>query len=116
MFCVGWLMTPIMGSIQDHYAVKMLSPEAAEVVVANGGIDERKAALVADPLVKLEVEEAKRYSAEMTYRWVAAVPAFLAVVFLALLFYFRSLGGYRAVSVSSREERSPIRMQPSLSH
>lgn len=113
MFCVGWLMTPIMGSIQDHYAVQSLSPRAAESVVAHGGIDERKAALVTDAVVKAEIEQAKRYSAEMTYRWVAAVPAFLAFVFLMLLFYFRSLGGYRPVSVVATVE--PSGTQPRFS-
>lgn len=100
MFCVGWLMTPIMGSIQDHYAVQSLSPKTVETVVQHGGIDERRANQVQDPFMKMEIEEAKRYSAEMTYRWVAAVPVLLALVFAGLLFYFRSIGGYKPVNVA----------------
>ena len=107
MFSAGWLMTPIMGSIQDYYAVQSLSPAAVEQVVSHGGIDPVKASAIVSPQLQLEIERAQQVSAAMTYRWVAVVPAFLTIVFLGLFFYFRSIGGYRAVRLSGMQQTSP---------
>ncbi len=97
MFSVGWLMAPIMGQIQDHYSVQSLSSHARTLVVTDNGLDERKVAAVTDPAVKTEIDEAKQYSATMTYRWVTVLPILLTIIFTTLYFYFASRGGYRAV-------------------
>jgi len=97
MFSAGKLMVNFMGSIQDHYAVQSLSAEARNAVVTNGGVDERKVAAVSDPVIRNEVEAAKHYSATMTYRWVAVIPALLTAIFGVLFLYFRAQGGYHAV-------------------
>lgn len=99
MFCVGWIMTPVMGKMQDRYLVKSLSPELRERVTTAGELDERK--LMGLPHAHdAEVDHAKRYSATMTYRSVAVVPLALVAIFLGLLVYFRLQGGYRVVRLS----------------
>ena len=102
MFAVGWLASPIMGAIQDHYSVRELSPAVQEMVVNNGGLDEGKVAQVTDAQAKREIERAKQISAVMTYRWVSAIPAFLTFVFAFMFLSFRSAGGYDAIRISPR--------------
>jgi MFS family permease len=102
MFCAGWLMSPIMGAIQDHYALSALPEKAYVQVVTDNGLDERKVMQVTDPEVTAAVDQAKKYSAEMTYRWVSLVPAVLAFVFFGLFLGFRKRGGYRAVSIAKQ--------------
>ncbi|MEZ4752572.1 MAG: MFS transporter [Bdellovibrionota bacterium] len=114
MFSAGFLMVHAMGSIQDYYAVKHLSPQTRQLVVTGNGLDEKKALIAGevDASVRSEVEAAKQYSAVMTYRWVAAIPAFLVFAFTALYLYFRAQGGYQAVSIDDRRRhgmrRSPL--------
>jgi MFS family permease len=107
MFSAGWLATPIMGSIQDHYAVNQLSEHARDLVVSHGGIDERKAMDVVDADVVREIEGARQYSAAMTYRWVAVVPAILTLIFGLLYLAFRAAGGYSAVRISRASPLAP---------
>jgi len=98
MFCVGWVMTPVMGSLQDRYTLEALPAALHEQVMTDGRLDQVKLIEVESrPEAKGAVAWAHRYSASMTYRRVAMVPVFLTLVFAALYFYFRSLGGYRAV-------------------
>ncbi len=111
MFCVGWLMTPVMGAIQDHYAVESLSVETRAIVATEDGkaIDRRKAdqAKVLDPKVAAELAVAQQQSAVMTYRVVAFLPVILTFIFLGLMAYFKGLGGYRAVSIKGTGNLSP---------
>ncbi len=97
MFSAGKLMVVAMGGVQDHYAVQYLSPGTQEQVVTHGGLDEKKVAAIVSPAVKQEIEGAKQYSASMTYKWVAVLPALLTLVFGVLFLYFRAQGGYEAV-------------------
>ncbi len=106
MFSAGKLMVTAMGSVQDHYAVQQLSPEVRSLVVTHDGLDERKVAAVTNPQVKNEIEAAKQYSAGMTYKWVAMIPAVLTLMFSFLFLYFKAQGGYRAISIS-RESLQP---------
>ena len=39
--------------------------------------------------------------AAAAFRYVAGFPVILTVIFVALYFYFKSIGGYRAVEVST---------------
>lgn len=102
MFSAGKLMVAFMGTVQDHYAVQALSPEAQSLVVVHGGLDERKVAAVTDPATRAEIDNAKQMSAMMTYRWVSVLPALLTFVFGSLLLYFRAQGGYQAIRLQSR--------------
>jgi len=100
----GFLMVPAMGMLQDKYTLQKiseLSPPTLQKVLKDGseGIDEKKVRALSDAREKETVQEAKTYSAVMTYRWTAIVPSVLAVVFAGLFFYFRSIGGYRAVEI-----------------
>jgi hypothetical protein len=97
-------MVPVMGVLQDQYALEKiseLSPSTLQKVLKDGsrGIDEKKVRALTDPREKETVQEAKTYSAVMTYRRTALVPTVLAVVFAGLFFYFRSIGGYQAVEI-----------------
>jgi hypothetical protein len=104
MLFVGYVAVPVMGELQNHYTVERLPDNVREMVLTDGKLDQRK-------LVDLEragafregIENAKRYSASMTYRRVAVVPVFLIFAFTALFFYFRSLGGYRTVRLRPGE-------------
>jgi len=108
----GFLMVPMMGMLQDHYAltrIREVSPSTVQKVLKDGdhGIDERKVLGLSDPAEKQIVHGAKTYSAVMTYRWISLVPGVLALVFAGLYFYFRSIGGYRSVEIK-RTEAIPV--------
>jgi MFS family permease len=102
MFSVGFLVTPIMGTIQDHYAVVKLSEISPAVFRKVGrdngeGLNEKKVLALSEEVERNVVSEAKAYSAAMTFRWVAVLPALLTVIFGFLFFHFRFTGGYRVV-------------------
>jgi MFS family permease len=102
MFAAGWIAAPVMGKIQDYYAINYLSEETRSAVVTDGGLDERKVLSNENPALRGEVESAKHHSAMMTYRTVAYLPAFLAFAFLGLFLYYRRRGGYRAENLASQ--------------
>lgn len=98
MFCVGWVMTPVMGSLQDRYTLESLPQSVHAEVLTEGKLDQRKLiALEEKPEMKAVIAEAHRYSASQTYKNVALVPVLLTVIFSVLFIYFKMLGGYRAV-------------------
>ena len=104
MFAVGFLMTPIMGAIQDHYAVVKLSEVAPAIVEKVGkgegrGLDEQKIIALTEKAERYAVSEAKSHSAVMTFRWVALLPAVLTIAFSLLLYYFRRTGGYEVIRI-----------------
>lgn len=102
MFCVGWVMTPVMGSLQDRYTLESLPAAIHAQVMTDGKLDQRKLmAIEAQPENKAIVAQAHHHSAAMTYRSVALVPVFLTFVFTLLFFYFRAAGGYQAVILST---------------
>lgn len=75
----GFLMFPAMGIIQDHYSAAKIAeirPAAFHKIRRDGalGFDERKVALLTQPLELQAVAEAKRYSAVMTYRRICFRP------------------------------------------
>jgi len=51
----------------------------------------------ADPVTAATLEGGR-----MALKYTAAVPAIMAVIYLALLIYFKSIGGYRPVSISEQ--------------
>lgn len=104
----GFLMVPMMGILQDHYAltkIQEVSPPTVHKVMKDGnrGIDEKKVLGLSDPAERQIVHDAKTYSAVMTYRWISLIPCVLALVFGGLYFYFRSIGGYRSVEIKKTE-------------
>ncbi len=112
MFSAGKLMVTAMGTVQDHYAVESLSPQVRELVAPHGGIDEKRTATISDPRVIREVETARHYSAMMTYKWVAVLPALLTLIFGILFLYFRAQGGYEAIRLTERHPATSGRGSP----
>ena len=49
---------------------------------------------------KAVVDEALRYGAAMTFRYVAVLPVILVFLFGAQYLYYRARGGYKAVGIS----------------
>jgi nitrogen fixation/metabolism regulation signal transduction histidine kinase len=45
------------------------------------------------------LDEALRYGAAMTFRYVAILPAILVFLFGAQFLYYRARGGYKAVEI-----------------
>lgn len=104
MLFLGYVAVPLMGDLQNRYTLEALPPTVRDRVVTDGRLDQGKLmALEESSPTKSEFVEAKRYSASQTYRRVALVPVFLTFAFGALFFYFRSLGGFRAVRLSRDE-------------
>lgn len=93
MFSAGYLTAPIMGRIQDHYAVSKLSEETRELAVVKGGLVEHRSDAAVNPQTKREIEEAKKYSAVMTLQWMAIVPTFLIFAFSAVFLWLRRSPG-----------------------
>jgi hypothetical protein len=55
------------------------------------------------PLESQAVSEAKRYSAVMTYRWIAFVPAVLVVMLSGFVLFLRVTQGFGAVRAPTVE-------------
>ena len=91
MLVVGQITAPGIGWLQDHYAVSRLSEPTRQQVLTEGGLDGRKVAEVTDEQVKLEIADAQQFSAVMTYRWLAIMPAILTLIFGLLTLYFRGI-------------------------
>jgi MFS family permease len=53
---------------------------------------------------KPPIDKATLYGGQMALGWTAVVPATMAVLYLALIIYFWSRGGYRAVGVHEQKE------------
>jgi hypothetical protein len=109
MFCVGSIMTPAMGKMQDHFMVESLGPRLHNQVLTDGVLDQRKLLDLQVPKDKRAVLRAKQYSASMTLQTVAILPAILALVFAFLYFYFRSDGKWRWL-----EQAEALRGEPLL--
>jgi len=106
----GFLMVPLMGVIQDHYAVAKMSEVGSSTLQkirkdGASGLDGRKVATLTDPNELRAVNVAKSYSAAMTYRWIATVPASLVLILASFFFYLRITGGhgsFKALTVEIR--------------
>jgi MFS family permease len=53
---------------------------------------------------KPPIDKATLFGGQMALKWTAAVPATMAVLYLLLILYFWSRGGYRAVGVHEQKE------------
>jgi MFS family permease len=109
MLFVGYVAVPVMGELQNRYTLQSLPPAVREQVMTEGRLDQSKLmALEEQSAMAAPVAEARRYSASMTYRRVALVPMLLTLAFAVLFFYFRSLGGYRAVRLGGRPDAGKL--------
>lgn len=123
MLSAGLLGGPGIGYKQDRFAAEFLQEKNAavyEAYKASGsshflmfkeitGLDGAKKGAVLDaeadkltPAQKLEkpvLMEANLHGGRMALRWTALIPATMALLYLVLLFYFRSIGGYKTVQI-----------------
>jgi len=53
------------------------------------------------------LEEASIRGGQSAFRWTALVPLTMALGFLILIFYFRALGGYKAIQLAKEEDATP---------
>jgi hypothetical protein len=99
---------PSMGRIYDLHTIEKLTPEVRPLVVIDGKYSPEKAqeifrkAEAGDPVAqqqKAVLDEALRYGAAMTFRYVAVLPLILVFLFGAQFFYYRARGGYKAVEM-----------------
>jgi hypothetical protein len=75
---------PIMGAIYDHKKVEVAGGSAAFNALPPGP----------------ELDRVLGIAAQTSFRDVAALPAFLLIVFAGIWLYDRSRGGYKATKIS----------------
>ena len=131
MLSAGLLGGPGIGYTQDHFAAKFLDEEYPAVhqeYVSDrkqgfllfreiAGLDGAKVgALLEKNPAELSateteeraiLEEASIRGGQSAFRWTALVPLTMALGFLLLIFYFRSLGGYKAIQLEKEEGATP---------
>ena len=119
VFSGGLLGTTGIGYVQDYYAAGKLSQEAPGIYESyaapeqkgflffpkTSGLDGTKVgAIQAKPEVELtdaekSVRAAVIHGGRMSLKWTALVPLAMAVGYLLLLLYFKSIGGYKPVQI-----------------
>ncbi|MDH4124067.1 MAG: MFS transporter [Gammaproteobacteria bacterium] len=131
MLSAGLLGGPGIGYTQDHFAAEFLHenhPAVHEKYVSDSkqgfllfreiaGLDGAKVGALLeknpDELSAAEVEEravleeASIRGGQSAFRWTALVPLTMALGFLLLIFYFRALGGYKAIQLEKEDEATP---------
>jgi hypothetical protein len=114
MLSAGLLGGPGFGYVQDVNAsskLEQLNPAAYEQVVSSeknhflffkpvAGLDGAKVEAISpgDPDYAV-VKQAETYGGEQALKITAFIPATMAVGYLALLIYFRAIGGYKLVEI-----------------
>ncbi len=112
MIAVGVLGFPYIGFLQERTASTELTVSAedvaAEVLVdkkymglAYQAIDAEKAAEITDEGDLTAIAEANKASQFAALAKMALFPLFMLVCYLAMFFYFKSKGGYKAVELHS---------------
>jgi MFS family permease len=112
MLAVGILGAPFIGYLQESTATAKLQtsgPALYESVTKDGkyllsdykAIDPDKAAAITDEADKLVVNTAKTAGQFSALGKMAMFPAFMLVCYLALIGYFKTKGGYKAVQLVS---------------
>jgi MFS family permease len=119
MLSAGLLGGPGIGYKQDYFATKDLQSKAPAVYDEYKsssknhflifpeiqGLDGSKVGAVRgkDPAVRtpaeVQVHDADLYGGRMALRLTAAIPATMAILYLALILYFRAKGGYKQVHI-----------------
>lgn len=90
---------PAMGRIYDKYTIQNLTPDVEQKVVVDGKYSPEAAEKLkeTDPAAYETVKAALKQGAAMAFRYVAILPVVLVIIFGALFFYYRSIGGYKPV-------------------
>jgi MFS family permease len=91
---IGLVTIPAMGWLHDHYTVENLPAALQEQVVLQGRVDEDRV-MALDGQDKQSVDAARRTAASTTFRWVAALPVVLTMIFSGVLLHDRRKGGYK---------------------
>ena len=105
MISVGVLGNPLLGTIQDHFLDKTLAAQNSALHEQIAGPPQSKFGLTYQALDKVkiaalpaagqaEVEAIRTANNQSTLAKVAVLPALMFLCYLALIFYFRSRGGY----------------------
>ena len=113
MLAVGILGAPFLGYMQESTTTQQLraadSALYAQVMVkkdyllgAYEAIDPEKKAAVTDPNSLAELKSAETSGKFSALGKMAMFPLFTFVCYLALLGYFKSRGGYKAVALDKR--------------
>lgn len=112
MISVGVLGNPLLGTIQDRSLDRNLAGQNPALHEKVAAAPQSKYGLVYRPLDKskvatlspAETAEVERISAannQSTLAKVAVLPAIMCLCYIALLLYFKSRGGYRAVELQN---------------
>lgn len=112
MLAVGILGAPFIGFLQESTATKSLeasNPAIYQTVTVEKSyllgkyqaIDPVKAALVEDAAGKEALQSANTAGQFSALGRIAMFPAFMLVCYIALIFYFKSKGGYRPVELAA---------------
>ena len=112
MLAVGILGSPFLGYMQELSTTQQLhtqDPGLYQQVTSTHhfllgdyqAIDPAKSAAVTDDTSKKEIAAATSAGQFTALGRMALLPAFTFVCYLALLFYFKSRGGYRAVQLKT---------------
>ena len=111
MISVGVLGNPLLGTVQDHFLDKTLAAQNRRSTQRSPRRRQSKFGLTFQPLdktkiaalpdaEKAEVENIRIANNQATLAKVAVLPAMMFLCYLALIFYFRSRGGYRPVQLA----------------
>ncbi len=114
MLSAGLLGAPILGSIQDKVIDMELqdrSPELHAQVTDEERIGmlgryqelDRDAVEALPPAEAEVVQEVRADSSQIALRYVAILPVLMLLVYIGLLLYFRSKGGYRPVELAGEK-------------
>ncbi|MEQ9411944.1 MAG: MFS transporter [Fuerstiella sp.] len=124
MMSAGLVGSPGLGYFKDKYAGEALesadaalyaeykaeAPSKFLVFPEATGLDSKKVGDILDKTAERSAEEQTVIDASITgdRRTLVAdsvIPAAMAVIYLLLLIYFKSIGGYKAISITASEEK-----------
>ena len=118
MLAVGILGGPFIGYLQESSATKKLesaNPALYQDVTVQKhyllgyyrAIDPVKSAAVQDDASKATILNATTTGQFSALGKIAIFPAFMLACYIALIFYFKSKGGYRPVQITAPGEKPP---------
>jgi len=119
VFSGGLLGTTGIGYVQDYYAAKNLAQDSPALYQSYAAADQKSflvfpkttgldGAKIGPIMAKTEAELADAekpvraaviYGGRMSLKWTALVPLAMAVGYLLLILYFKTIGGYRQVHI-----------------
>lgn len=123
MLAVGILGSPFLGYMQESSTTQQLraaNPALYEQVTvkkdyllgAYEAVDPVKSAAITDAKSQADLQAAVTAGKFSALGKMAIFPVFTFACYLALLFYFKSRGGYKAVQLTSTSGEKPENLQP----